>query len=78
MSLDQPLEEGAQIIISTDKDNISGHPQYITADYTPAVFLETPQFDISGETLSVHVNEPNSFIRAFSGEGNLIASRFYR
>ncbi|WP_110981928.1 biofilm-associated Ig-like repeat protein Blp1 [Acinetobacter baumannii] len=75
-SLDQPLEEGAQIIISTDKDNISGHPQYITADYTPAVFLETPQFDISGETLSVHVNEPNSFIRAFSGEGNLIATGF--
>ncbi|OTT73707.1 type I secretion protein [Acinetobacter baumannii] len=74
LSLDQPLEEGAQIIISTDKDNISGHPQYITADYTPAVFLETPQFDISGETLSVHVNEPNSFIRAFSGEGNLIAT----
>ncbi|ALJ86853.1 biofilm-associated protein [Acinetobacter baumannii] len=76
LSLDQPLEEGAQIIISTDKDNISGHPQYITADYTPAVFLETPQFDISGETLSVHVNEPNSFIRAFSGEGNLIATGF--
>ncbi|MGQ8011401.1 Ig-like domain-containing protein, partial [Acinetobacter baumannii] len=46
------------------------------ADYTPAVFLETPQFDISGETLSVHVNEPNSFIRAFSGEGNLIATGF--
>ncbi|UZG61522.1 Ig-like domain-containing protein [Acinetobacter baumannii] len=76
LSLDQPLEEGAQIIISTDKDHISGHPQYITADYTPAVFLETPQFDISGETLSVHVNEPNSFIRAFSGEGNLIATGF--
>ncbi|HCA5043036.1 TPA: Ig-like domain repeat protein [Acinetobacter baumannii] len=76
LSLDQPLEEGAQIIISTDKDNISGHPQYITADYTPAVFLETPKFDISGETLSVHVNEPNSFIRAFSGEGNLIATGF--
>ncbi|MEH1709064.1 biofilm-associated Ig-like repeat protein Blp1 [Acinetobacter pittii] len=76
LSLDQPLEEGTQIIISTDKDNISGHPQYITADYTPAVFLETPQFDISGETLSVHVNEPNSFIRAFSGEGNLIATGF--
>ncbi|RCU31962.1 type I secretion C-terminal target domain-containing protein [Acinetobacter baumannii] len=76
LSLDQPLEEGAQIIISTDKDNISGHPQYITADYTLAVFLETPQFDISGETLSVHVNEPNSFIRAFSGEGNLIATGF--
>ena len=76
LSLDRPLEEGAQIIISTDKDNISGHPQYITADYTPAVFLETPQFDISGETLSVHVNEPNSFIRAFSGEGNLIATGF--
>ncbi|MDC5521426.1 Ig-like domain-containing protein [Acinetobacter baumannii] len=76
LSLDQPLEEGAQIIISTDKDNISGHPQYITVDYTPAVFLETPQFDISGETLSVHVNEPNSFIRAFSGEGNLIATGF--
>ncbi|KLT92316.1 type I secretion C-terminal target domain protein [Acinetobacter baumannii MRSN 58] len=76
LSLDQPLEEGAQIIISIDKDNISGHPQYITADYTPAVFLETPQFDISGETLSVHVNEPNSFIRAFSGEGNLIATGF--
>ncbi|AVN15417.1 Ig-like domain-containing protein [Acinetobacter baumannii] len=76
LSLDQPLEEGAQIIISTDKDNISGHPQYITADYTPAVFLETPQFDISGETLSVHVNEPNSFIRTFSGEGNLIATGF--
>lgn len=76
LSLDQPLEEGAQIIITTDKDNISGHPQYITADYTPAVFLETPQFDISGETLSVHVNEPNSFIRAFSGEGNLIATGF--
>ncbi|WP_024433486.1 Ig-like domain-containing protein [Acinetobacter baumannii] len=76
LSLDQPLEEGAQIIISTDKDNISGHPQYITADYTPAVFLETPQFDISGETLSVHVNELNSFIRAFSGEGNLIATGF--
>ncbi|MBN6537905.1 biofilm-associated Ig-like repeat protein Blp1 [Acinetobacter pittii] len=76
LSLDQPLEEGTQIIISTDKDNISGHPQYITADYTSAVFLETPQFDISGETLSVHVNEPNSFIRAFSGEGNLIATGF--
>ncbi|MFA2963764.1 Ig-like domain repeat protein [Acinetobacter pittii] len=76
LSLDQPLEEGTQIIISTDKDNISGHPQYITADYTPAVFLETPQFDISGEILSVHVNEPNSFIRAFSGEGNLIATGF--
>ncbi len=76
LSLDQPLEEGTQIIISTDKDNISGHPQYITADYTPAVFLETPQFDISGETLSVHVNEPNSFIRAFSGESNLIATGF--
>ncbi|EPE9869797.1 biofilm-associated Ig-like repeat protein Blp1 [Acinetobacter baumannii] len=76
LSLDQPLEEGGQIIITTDKDNISGHPQYITADYTPAVFLETPQFDISGETLSVHVNEPNSFIRAFSGEGNLIATGF--
>ncbi|NUG51009.1 biofilm-associated Ig-like repeat protein Blp1, partial [Acinetobacter lactucae] len=76
LSLDQPLEEGTQIIISTDKNNISGHPQYITADYTPAVFLETPQFDISGETLSVHVNEPNSFIRAFSGEGNLIATGF--
>ncbi|NUF44425.1 Ig-like domain repeat protein, partial [Acinetobacter pittii] len=76
LTLNQPLEEGTQIIISTDKDNISGHPQYITADYTPAVFLETPQFDISGETLSVHVNEPNSFIRAFSGEGNLIATGF--
>ncbi|WP_335965093.1 Ig-like domain-containing protein [Acinetobacter pittii] len=76
LSLDQPLEEGTQIIISTDKDNISGHPQYITADYTSAVFLETPQFDISGETLSVHVNEPNSFIRVFSGEGNLIATGF--
>ncbi|WP_284083154.1 Ig-like domain-containing protein [Acinetobacter pittii] len=76
LSLDQPLKEGTQIIISTDKDNISGHPQYITADYTSAVFLETPQFDISGETLSVHVNEPNSFIRAFSGEGNLIATGF--
>ncbi|MBJ8435731.1 Ig-like domain repeat protein [Acinetobacter lactucae] len=76
LSLDQPLEEGTQIIISTDKDNISGHPQYITADYTPAVFIETPQFDISGETLSVHVNEPNSFIRAFSGAGNLIATGF--
>ncbi|MGT2550744.1 biofilm-associated Ig-like repeat protein Blp1 [Acinetobacter geminorum] len=76
LSLDQPLDEGTQIIISTDKDNISGHPQYITADYTPTVFLETPQFDISGETLSVHVNEPNSFIRAFSGEGNLIATGF--
>ncbi|EOQ64647.1 hypothetical protein F935_00296 [Acinetobacter calcoaceticus ANC 3811] len=74
LSLDQPLEEGTQIIISTDKDNVSGHPQYITADYTPAVFLENPQFDISGETLSVHVNEPNSFIRAFSGDGNLIAT----
>ncbi|AZP28394.1 Ig-like domain repeat protein [Acinetobacter pittii] len=76
LTLNQPLEEGTQIIISTDKDNISGHPQYITADYIPAVFLETPQFDISGETLSVHVNEPNSFIRAFSGEGNLIATGF--
>ncbi|MBJ6352772.1 MULTISPECIES: biofilm-associated Ig-like repeat protein Blp1 [unclassified Acinetobacter] len=76
LTLNQPLEEGTQIIISTDKDNISGHPQYITADYTPAVFLETPQFDISGEILSVHVNEPNSFIRAFSGEGNLIATGF--
>ncbi|MBQ5174999.1 type I secretion protein [Acinetobacter pittii] len=76
LTLNQPLEEGTQIIISTDKDNISGHPQYITADYTPAVFLETPQFDISGENLSVHVNEPNSFIRAFSGEGNLIATGF--
>ncbi|WPP70807.1 biofilm-associated Ig-like repeat protein Blp1 [Acinetobacter pittii] len=76
LSLDQPLEEGTQIIISTDKDNVSGHPQYITADYTPAVFIETPQFDVSGETLSVHVNEPNSFIRAFSGEGNLIATGF--
>ncbi|WP_171251344.1 Ig-like domain-containing protein, partial [Acinetobacter pittii] len=76
LTLNQPLEEGTQIIISTDKDNISGHPQYITADYTPAVFLETPQFDISGETLPVHVNEPNSFIRAFSGEGNLIATGF--
>ncbi|EXH34128.1 type I secretion C-terminal target domain protein [Acinetobacter sp. 1245249] len=76
LTLNQPLEEGTQITISTDKDNISGHPQYITADYTPAVFLETPQFDISGETLSVHVNEPNSFIRAFSGEGNLIATGF--
>ncbi|MFA3126910.1 Ig-like domain repeat protein [Acinetobacter pittii] len=76
LSLDQPLDEGTQIIISTDKDNISGHPQYITADYTSAVFLETPQFDISGETLSVHVNEPNSFIRAFSREGNLIATGF--
>ncbi len=74
LSLDQPLEEGTQIIISTDKDNISGHPQYITADYTPAVFLETPQFDISGETLSVHVNEPNSLILVFSGTGNLIAN----
>ena len=74
LSLDQPLEEGTQIIISTDKDNISGHPQYITADYTPAVFLETPQFDISGETLSVHVNEPNSLILVFSGIGNLIAN----
>ncbi|WP_459660980.1 BapA prefix-like domain-containing protein [Acinetobacter calcoaceticus] len=74
LSLDQPLEEGTHIIISTDKDNISGHPQYITADYTPAVFLETPQFDISGETLSVHVNEPNSFILVFSGTGNLIAN----
>ncbi|EKU36912.1 Ig-like domain-containing protein, partial [Acinetobacter sp. WC-141] len=74
LSLDQSLEEGTQIIISTDKDNVSGHPQYITADYTPAIFLETPQFDISGETLSVHVNEPNSFIRAFSGDGNLIAT----
>ncbi|MFV5375807.1 biofilm-associated Ig-like repeat protein Blp1 [Acinetobacter calcoaceticus] len=74
LSLDQPLEEGTQIIIFTDKDNISGHPQYITADYTPAVFLETPQFDISGETLSVHVNEPNSFILVFSGTGNLIAN----
>ncbi|WP_182005031.1 biofilm-associated Ig-like repeat protein Blp1 [Acinetobacter lactucae] len=76
LSLDQPLEEGTQIIISTDKDNVSGHPQYITADYTSAVFIETPQFDISGETLSVHVNEPNSFIRVFSGEGNLIATGF--
>ncbi|WP_336001888.1 biofilm-associated Ig-like repeat protein Blp1 [Acinetobacter pittii] len=76
LSLDQPLEEGTQIIISTDKDNVSGHPQYITADYTPAVFIETPQFDVSGETLSVHVNEPNSFIRALSGEGNLIATGF--
>ncbi|EOQ70977.1 biofilm-associated Ig-like repeat protein Blp1 [Acinetobacter pittii] len=76
LSLNQPLEEGTQIIISTDKDNISGHPQYITADYTPAVFIETPHFDISGETLSVHVNEPNSFIRAFSVEGNLIATGF--
>ncbi len=76
LSLDQPLEEGTQIIISTDKDNVSGHPQYITADYTPAVFIETPQFDVSGETLSVHVNEPNSFIRVFSGEGNLIATGF--
>ncbi|WP_133972115.1 Ig-like domain-containing protein [Acinetobacter calcoaceticus] len=74
LSLDQPLKEGTQIIISTDKDNISGHPQYITADYTPAVFLETPQFDISGETLSAHVNEPNSFILVFSGTGNLIAN----
>ncbi|CAI3126399.1 hypothetical protein MWMV7_MWMV7_01527 [Acinetobacter calcoaceticus] len=74
LSLDQPLEEGTHIIISTDKDNISGHPQYITADYTPAVFLETPQFDVSGETLSVHVNEPNSFILVFSGTGNLIAN----
>ncbi|WP_192455077.1 Ig-like domain-containing protein [Acinetobacter oleivorans] len=74
LSLDQPLEEGTQIIISTDKDNVSGHPQYITADYTPAVFLETPQFDISGETLSVHVNEPNSLILVFSGTGNLIAN----
>ncbi|RSO39457.1 biofilm-associated Ig-like repeat protein Blp1 [Acinetobacter lactucae] len=74
LSLDQPLEEGTQIIISTDKDNISGHPQYITADYTSAVFLETPQFDISGETLSVHVNEPNSLILVFSGTGNLIAN----
>ncbi|MDD9318143.1 biofilm-associated Ig-like repeat protein Blp1 [Acinetobacter lactucae] len=74
LSLDQPLEEGNQIIISTDKDNISGHPQYITADYTPAVFLETPQFDISGEILSVHVNEPNSLILVFSGTGNLIAN----
>ena len=74
LSLDQPVKEGTQIIISTDKDNVSGHPQYITADYTPAVFLETPKFDISGETLSVHVNEPNSFIRAFSGDGNLIAT----
>ncbi|ENU07838.1 Ig-like domain-containing protein, partial [Acinetobacter calcoaceticus] len=74
LSLDQPLEEGTHIIISTDKDNISGHPQYITADYTPAVFLETPQFDISGETLSVHVNEPNSLILVFSGTGNLIAN----
>ncbi|MEQ1159877.1 Ig-like domain-containing protein [Acinetobacter calcoaceticus] len=72
--LDQPLEEGTQIIISTDKDNVSGHPQYITADYTPAVFLENPQFDISGETLSVHVNEPNSLILVFSGTGNLIAN----
>ncbi|WP_224991548.1 biofilm-associated Ig-like repeat protein Blp1 [Acinetobacter pittii] len=76
LSLDQPLEEGTQIIISTDKDNVSGHPQYITADYTPAVFIETPQFDVSGETLSVHVNEPNSFIRVLSGEGNLIATGF--
>ncbi|QSB53148.1 Ig-like domain repeat protein [Acinetobacter calcoaceticus] len=74
LSLDQPLEEGTHIIISTDKDNVSGHPQYITADYTPAVFLETPQFDISGETLSVHVNEPNSLILVFSGTGNLIAN----
>ena len=74
LSLDQPLEEGTQIIISTDKDNVSGHPQYITADYTPAVFLETPQFDISGETLSVHVNESNSLILVFSGTGNLIAN----
>ncbi|QWZ61759.1 Ig-like domain repeat protein [Acinetobacter pittii] len=74
LSLDQPLKEGTQIIISTDKDNISGHPQYITADYTPAIFLETPQFDISGETLSVHVNEPNSLILVFSGTGNLIAN----
>ncbi|CAI3117793.1 hypothetical protein MWMV8_MWMV8_03099 [Acinetobacter calcoaceticus] len=74
LSLDQPLKEGTQIIISTDKDNVSGHPQYITADYTPAVFLETPQFDISGETLSAHVNEPNSFILVFSGTGNLIAN----
>jgi len=74
LSLDQPLKEGTQIIISTDKDNVSGHPQYITADYTPAVFLETPQFDISGETLSVHVNEPNSLILVFSGTGNLIAN----
>ncbi|WP_430795034.1 biofilm-associated Ig-like repeat protein Blp1 [Acinetobacter calcoaceticus] len=74
LSLDQPLEEGTHIIISTDKDNVSGHPQYITADYTPAVFLETPQFDISGETLSAHVNEPNSFILVFSGTGNLIAN----
>ena len=72
--LDQPVKEGTQIIISTDKDNVSGHPQYITADYTPAVFLETPQFDISGETLSVHVNEPNSLILVFSGTGNLIAN----
>ncbi|WP_019456540.1 Ig-like domain-containing protein, partial [Acinetobacter sp. GG2] len=74
LSLDQPLKEGTQIIISTDKDNVSGHPQYITADYTPAVFLETPQFDISGETLSVHVNEPNSLILVFSGTGNLITN----
>ncbi|WP_227062864.1 biofilm-associated Ig-like repeat protein Blp1 [Acinetobacter pittii] len=74
LSLDQPLKEGTQIIISTNKDNVSGHPQYITADYTPAVFLETPQFDISGETLSVHVNEPNSLILVFSGTGNLIAN----
>ncbi|WP_146162825.1 Ig-like domain-containing protein, partial [Acinetobacter seifertii] len=74
LSLDQPLKEGTPIIISTDKDNISGHPQYITADYTPAVFLQTPQFDISGETLSVHVNEPNSLILVFSGTGNLIAN----
>ncbi|NUF23807.1 BapA prefix-like domain-containing protein, partial [Acinetobacter oleivorans] len=74
LSLDQPVKEGTQIIISTDKDNVSGHPQYITADYTPAVFLETPQFDISGETLSVHVNEPNSLILVFSGTGNLIAN----
>ncbi|MCU4347237.1 Ig-like domain repeat protein [Acinetobacter lactucae] len=74
LSLDQPLKEGTQIIVSTDKDNISGHPQYITADYTPAVFLETPQFDISGEILSVHVNEPNSLILVFSGTGNLIAN----
>ena len=74
LSLDQPLKEGTPIIISTDKDNVSGHPQYITADYTPAVFLETPQFDISGETLSVHVNEPNSLILVFSGTGNLIAN----
>jgi len=74
LSLDQPLEEGTQIIISTEKDNVSGHPQYITADYTPALFLETPQFDVSGETLSVHVNEPNSFILVFSGTGNLIAN----